>query len=861
MKLRLQYLALLFTFLCTCVSAQTSDNFEDSDLLNPAWSGDNANFVVSEGRLRLMAPEAGTSVLGVATPIDRAAPTTTYEFLVQMDFSPSSGNFSTVTLIESRVLPEVRQVEMKFGGVSGSDDRLEVTFRAGTDAVGTLLGTIGALGNDPAIARFRLEHTGDNWTLSADYSGGTDFLLQDQTTVEFPISPDSLALFARYTSTRTDKFSWDDLLVTSETTVDETAPALVSSELTNPDRITLVFDEAIDQDPAASPGNYTLSAAGVSVANATVDAATVTLDLSGDLPDGEDVTLSVNTITDASGNALNDLSLSFRYDITARPTSRNVVINEFMADPNPVVGLPNQEYLELYNPTDTVVDLTGLEISSGGSPVTLPEGSRLAARGYALVTQTDEAEAFRSLGAAVIEANLPTFSNTMDEISLTFQGQNIQTINYTDDWYNDPERDEGGYSIEYVGEGADAGCSASWRASLDPSGGTPGRENAVLGMSADVTAPGIAEIEVGNFGITLTFDEPIDINDFTVDLFSFSPTVNFVAPVAFSENALFLSADLLENTVYTFTILPDFTDCAGNAPAEAIVLTIAIPTSPMPGDVVINEILFNPASGGVDFVELYNCSEQVFQIEGWLIRNLQSSTSTSTQEITTSRLFLPGDYLTFTPDREDILTRFQDVNPDLLIEQRLPSFGDDEGNVTIDAGVLRLDAFDYTEDFHSELLSPNDGVSLERLRQKSETQDGSNWFSAASSEGFGTPTRENSQARAGIDLTPADDQIFSIVNPTFSPDGDSFEDFLELSYTTDRTGFLARVRIFDAQGRMVRTLRRTELLGGSGTLRWDGANDDGRKARAGLYVLFVELFNPDGEVREEKLVGVLAGEL
>ncbi|MFT4751147.1 MAG: hypothetical protein ACJATN_001121 [Neolewinella sp.] len=861
MKLRLPFLTLLLTFFCTCVSAQiTSDNFEDGDLLNPSWTGDNANFVVTDGRLRLMAPAAGTSALGVATPIDRDAPTTRYEFLVQMDFAPSSGNFSTVTLIESRVLPEVRQVEIKFGGISGSDDRLEVTFRAGGDDVGTLLGTIGALGADPATARFRLEHTGDTWTLSADYSGGTNFLLQDQTDLTFPISPDSLALFCRYTATRTDKFSWDDLLVTSETTVDETPPVLLSSALTNPARIILVFDEAIDEVPAGMTTNYTLSAAGIEVSSVSVAGGTLTLNLSANLPDGEEVTLTASTIADASGNVLSDLSLNFRYDITVRPTSRNVLINEFMADPNPVVGLPNQEYLELHNPTDTVVDLAGLQVASGGSPATFSEGSLLAANSYVVVTKADEAEGFRTLGATVIELNLPTFSNAADEISLTFQGQNIQTVNYTDDWYNDADRDEGGYSIEYVGDGADAGCSASWRASLDAAGGTPGRVNSVLGMSADVTAPGIAEVEVGNFGITLTFDEAIDIDDFTVDLFSFVPAVNFIAPVAFGPNALFLSTDLLENTVYTFTILPDFTDCAGNAPSEAIVLTIAIPTSPVPGDVVINEILFNPATGGADFVELYNCSDQVFQIEGWLIRNLEAtSASTATQEITTSRLFLPGDYLTFTPDREDILTRFQDVNPSLLIEQRLPTFSDDEGNVTIDAGVLRLDAFDYTEDFHSELLSPNDGVSLERLRPKAITQDDSNWFSAASTAGFGTPTRENSQARSGLE--PVGEETFSIVSPTFSPDGDGFGDFLELSYTTDRTGFLARVRIFDAQGRLIRTLRRVELLGGSGTLRWDGGNDEGRKAKAGLYVLFVEVFNADGAVRVERLVGVLAGRL
>ena len=302
-----------------------------------------------------------------------------------------------------------------------------------------------------------------------------------------------------------------------------------------------------------------------------------------------------------------------------------------------------------------------------------------------------------------------------------------------------------------------------------------------------------------------------------------------------------------------------FSGGGGNFPSEKLVLQLAIPGEPAPGDVVINEVLFNPATGGADFLELFNCSDKVFQIRDWTLRNDQSTTSSGERTISVSHLLLPGEYLTLTPDPEYINATFLNVNPVWLIDQALPTMGDDEGNITVisEAGVL-LDAFDYNEDFHSSLLSPNDGVSLERLRKQAATQDPANWYSAASSENFGTPTRPNSQMR---DVLPAlGESVFSLVNTTFSPDGDSFEDFLELQYQTDRSGFLARIRIMDAQGRLIRTLRQTELLGATGTLRWDGANDDGRKAKAGLYVLFAELVNPDGEVREEKLVGVLAGE-
>jgi hypothetical protein len=783
------------------------------------------------------------------------------EFLVEMDFSPSSGNYCTVSLLNEATEGTMIAggVYMRFGGAaSGTDDTWTGSAITGGDLIlGDFMGTTGALGESPALVRFRVTYVFDRgYQFFADYTGGRDFQLQGEIAEDSWVGVDLLRINCVYTATRSDKFSFDDLNARYAFAPDNRAPNIAFARLVNPTRLQIRFDEEVRDAPLTDPANYAVSLAGNSVTAVERSDNTFFLTLAQPAPLREEFTVTVGEAIDLAGNAAAGLVRSFVYDPTVRPDSSNLIINEIMFAPTPAVGLPAGEYLELYNPTEEVVNLFELEISSGSTRRFVNPGARVPPGGYVVFVKPEFVDALAATGANVVALNLPQLNNTGDDLSIGYAGRTLQTVNYTDDWYNDPERNEGGYSIEYIG-GADAGCSASWRASLDLAGGTPGRVNSVLGMPTDVAAPAVAEVEVDPFGITLTFDEVIDPAQFSPALFTISPELSVGALSFPDERTVFLSADVRENQLYTLTILPDFSDCAGNFPIAAIELTLAIPTQPEPGDVVINEILFNPASGGSDFVELYNCSDKVFQVNGWQLINQASTSTSAAQTIDLNRLFLPGEYLTFTPDRDDILAAFLNVDPSLLLEQRLPTLGDDEGNITVSVGGTVLDAFDYTEDFHSELLSPNDGVSLERLRQKGTTQDGANWYSASSAENFGTPTRANSQRRD--DLTVVGEQTFSLPNPTFSPDGDSFEDFLELQYATNRAGFLARVRIFDAQGRPVKTLRRTELLGTSGTLRWDGDNEEGQKAKAGLYVLYVELFSPEGEVREEKLVGVLAG--
>lgn len=856
---------LLLAFLSlpgTCVRAQVTDDFEDGDLANPNWFGDTEDFVVADGRLRLMAEGAGESRLSVDLPANPSGQDFTLDFLVDMDFAPSASNLTTLLLEDCNGNACEEKGSIRIGGISGSDDRVEV-FLTDEDVVTQISGAAGAVGSQPAVVRFRVQTNAGFATLRTDYDGGTS-LTEEASQQTAGSRFNRLTIVCEYTATRADKFSFDDFGYAVEQVVDEAAPVLLSTTVVDASTLRLQFNETLEAASVSPPANYTFSGGITSVNSVSVqNGSAVVLSLTEPLPVNQAVTLTVARAADPSGNELTNATTALTFFLLNPPTADNVVLNEFLADPTPVIGLPNQEYVELYNPTDTVVDASRLSISSGGAPVSLPADARIPANGY-LVLTADAAAELEALGATVAILNLPSLTNGGDNVSLLADDRLLVSIDYTDAWYNDPERDDGGYSLEYVGGGAAAGCSGSWKASEDATGGTPGRNNSVTGRVVDDRPPLVTGLSVTTTTVGISFNEVVNPNQFADSgLFSLNNGGTVLSSAVLDPEGFVvtLSVNLEVGTLYTLTLLPDYSDCSGNFAATAQTFPLAIPDEPAPGDVLINEILFNPASGGSDFVELYNASEKVFQTEGWVLANTRSTSATSAERtIAATRLFLPGDYLTFSADPDDLMQRYLDVDSSLLVDQTLPSLPNDEGNITVRAGNLVLDALDYSDDFHSPLIGDQDGVSLERIRPDPPTQDGNNWFSAAQVENFATPTRPNSQARSNpnvIDLPT--NATFFLQTPTFSPDGDGFEDFLTLFYQTEAAaGALARVRIFDAQGRPVRTLREVELLGTRGTLRWDGSNDEGRRARAGIYVIYAEVFAPGADTKQEKLVAVLA---
>ena len=223
-------------------------------------------------------------------------------------------------------------------------------------------------------------------------------------------------------------------------------------------------------------------------------------------------------------------------------------------------------------------------------------------------------------------------------------------------------------------------------------------------------------------------------------------------------------------------------------------------------------------------------------------------------------LVFPNEYLVFTASPEDINNRYFAQNPEAFIRMEVPTYDDRSDAVVLLANNSEIiDELLYDPDFHNELLSDFNGVSLERINPNAATQSDENWHSAASSVGYATPTYQNSQF-VPLSSNPGN-QIIDIPNKTLSPDDDGFEDVLLINYQTNDPGFVATLNIYDSRGRLVNNLIQNEILATQGNFKWDGTNNDREKVRIGIYIITGELVNPNGNIEAIKESVVVAGRL
>jgi hypothetical protein len=263
---------------------------------------------------------------------------------------------------------------------------------------------------------------------------------------------------------------------------------------------------------------------------------------------------------------------------------------------------------------------------------------------------------------------------------------------------------------------------------------------------------------------------------------------------------------------------------------------------------VINEVLFNPVTDGADFVELYNKSGREIDISKLrLATRSDTLTLKSVYPLSKSKIEFPDhSYLVLTRDSENIATNYWVPNPDRIVEMvSFPSYPDDEGHVVLLNDSLEvIDEFAYSESMHSKFLSDLNGVSLERLSAKGETNDPANWHSASSLVGFATPGYENSQP----EVIENPDVVSVLLNPdAISPNGDGYMDEMEIEFHLDKPGYLANVFIFDINGRKICRLLNNDLVGNSTKIHFNGTIDNGERLPMGFYILYSEFIHPDGE--------------
>src|SRR6185295_5609917 len=119
---------------------------------------------------------------------------------------------------------------------------------------------------------------------------------------------------------------------------------------------------------------------------------------------------------------------------------------------------------------------------------------------------------FSSFGKTLGVSNFPTLNNSVDKIILIDpSGLTVDSVNYNLKWYNDADKQQGGWSLELLCPDTLRYDSANWLASLDPAGGTPGRQNSQFGKKFDQTPPLLMSVTVlGPNQLQLQFNERIN---------------------------------------------------------------------------------------------------------------------------------------------------------------------------------------------------------------------------------------------------------------------------------------------------------------------------------------------------------------
>ena len=113
--------------------------------------------------------------------------------------------------------------------------------------------------------------------------------------------------------------------------------------------------------------------------------------------------------------------------------------------------------------------------------------------------------------------------------------------------------------------------------------------------------------------------------------------------------------------------------------------------------------------------------------------------------------------------------------------------------------------------------------------------------------GYATPTGLNSQ---NINSGGEAETPFTVTNTQFSPNEDGYKDYLALNFLLDSGEELGSVWIYDLEGREIIRLISNESLGTSSIVQWDGRNADQVLADMGIYIIFVQLWDAMGNVRE-----------
>jgi hypothetical protein len=847
-------------------NAQVTDNFSDGNFTTaPAWVGGIADWIVNP-TLQLQSNNLVASSTYYLSTTNTLATTAQWEFYCNLTFNTSSTNYADVFLTASASDLTLNTTTGYFVRIGNTADEICLYKKDATGVVTKIIdGVDGIINTSNNILKIKVIRNAANlWSLQRDITGlGTSFFTEG-TVVDNTYNTSAFfgVLIKQSTASFFQRHFFDDIKVLPFVP-DVTPPTIVSATALSATTVDVLFNESVDLITSQIAANYSLSngvGLPISAVRDATNTALVHLTFASIIPPRTNVTLTINAVTDLNANAIVNSIIVFSYFV---PFAYDIVIDEIMADPTPLVALPTNEWLELKNTTTFAINLQGYKLGKATAESGPMPSYVIPAGGYVIVCTGSAVAAMSVYGPTIAVTSFPALNNDADLIYLKApQGQIIHSVNYTSAWYQNELKKDGGWTLEMIDTKNPCTGFNNWKASADARGGSPAAVNSINANNVDAISPKLLRAySTDATHVTLVFDESLDSASAAIaGSYSMSDGVNIVnaEPLAISYDRVYLTLNtaMLTNKIYTVTA-NTVKDCSNNTIGNIKTARVGLTASTDSMDIVVNEILFNPKPNSVDYVEFYNRSKKILNLKNAYIANRNSNNIVASiyQFTTEDYQFFPGDYIVVTSDAAIVKRDYVANDPNAFLElNSMPSFNDDEGNVILlnEQGKI-IDEVKYSDKWHFALLSEEEAVSLERINADAASVQ-NNFHSASSTIGFGTPTYKNSQNRIDANV-----QGTITVSPAIvSPDNDGIDDFATIDYNFPEPGYVSNVTIFDASGRPVRYLQKSTLNGTKGNYRWDGLGEKQQKLPIGIYIIYTEIFNLQGKTKKFKQTIVLA---
>lgn len=583
----------------------------------------------------------------------------------------------------------------------------------------------------------------------------------------------------------------------------------------------------------------------------------ITIQTSGSFDPGTIYNLSMQGIRSCDGTLTSSGSVLFS---TGSPAQGDIVINEIMADPEPSYGLPKLEYIELYNRTGKPLFTRGLKLCAGKYEGQLECGI-IDPSEYVILCDIQHERYFSEYGKVITVDAMPALPNTGATLSVVdASGEVLSSVTYSDTWYNDDVKSAGGFSLEQADPDNYCGGEHNWLVSRSASGGTPGKINSTHSRNADHHTPYLKHVSVREPDkILVAFSEPmqrsgVQLSTFSIDNDIGSPV--FVSPAnpMLESYILELPVKLQEGITYHLTVT-NAADCAGNN-LEQQVRKIAIPVMPAERSVLMNEIMYDAHETTADYLELYNNGDKPVSLGSLILADIDQLTDTYQSERrldTTGIILFPGEYICFTGNTNDLCAYSRCYAPSNIVNTYESLDLNLDGSLALVSTEGKIiDRLTYADDQHFYMLTSAKGISLEKISPILDSEIKSNWHSASSLSGWGTPGYKNSQ-----DQYLNDTSLFAISPEVITPDNDGINDLLNITFAGLDPGTLANVYIFSGTGHKCRIIGESTLCGTQGLFTWDGTDDAGKICSGGIYIVYFETFDPSGRVKKQKKICVL----